>query len=53
MAEPLSASDLVADARVRVKNPRDPEEIVANRHVADAASRASPCVCYRCHTRWA
>jgi predicted RNase H-like HicB family nuclease len=36
------ASDLVADALAPVKNPRDPEEIVANRRVADAASLA-PC----------
>jgi hypothetical protein len=36
------ASDLVAGALAPVKNPRDPEEMVANRRVADAASLASP-----------
>lgn len=36
------ASDLVADTLVPVKYPRAPEEIVANRSVAGAASLASP-----------
>jgi hypothetical protein len=36
------ASDLVGDALAPVKNRRGPEEIVANRRVADAASLASP-----------
>jgi ABC-2 type transport system permease protein len=40
------ASDLVAGALAPVKNPRDPEEMVANRRVADAASLASPAVLY-------
>jgi ABC-2 type transport system permease protein len=40
------ASDLAADALAPVRNPRDPEEIVANRRVADAASLASPAVLY-------
>ena len=40
------ASDPAADALAPVKNPRDPEEIVANRRVAHAASLASPAVLY-------
>lgn len=32
--------------RAPVKNPRDPEEMVTNRRVADAASLASPAVLY-------
>ena len=40
------AADLVADAAVRVKDPRDPEQVVANRRVSDAASLASPVVLY-------
>jgi hypothetical protein len=40
------ASDLVADVLAPVKNPRDPEQMVANRRVAHAASLASPAVLY-------
>jgi len=40
------ASDLVADAVAPVRNPRDPEEQVANERAADAASLASPAVLY-------
>jgi len=40
------AADLVADAVRPVKNPRDPEELVANQRAADAASLASPAVLY-------
>jgi len=40
------ASDLVADAVAPVHNPRDPEELVANHRVAEAASLASPAVLY-------
>jgi len=40
------AADLAADALAPVKNARDPEEIVANRRVADATSLASPAVLY-------
>jgi ABC-2 type transport system permease protein len=40
------ASDLVADAVKPVNNPRDPEELVANQRVADAASLASPVILY-------
>ncbi len=40
------ASDLVADAVSPINNPRDTEEVVANRRVADAASLASPAVLY-------
>ena len=40
------ASDLVVAARASAKHPRDPEEILANRRVADAASLASPAVLY-------
>jgi hypothetical protein len=40
------ASDLVVAARASTKHPRDPEEILANRRVADAASLASPAVLY-------
>jgi len=36
------ASDLVVDVLKPVENPRAPEEIVANRRAADAASLASP-----------
>jgi ABC-2 type transport system permease protein len=39
-------SDLVADGISPITNDRDPEEIVANRRVADAASLASPAVLY-------
>ncbi|MEK7677879.1 MAG: hypothetical protein AAB676_18780 [Verrucomicrobiota bacterium] len=38
------ASDLVADALAPVKKSHDPEEIVASRRVADAASLAYPAV---------
>jgi len=40
------ASDLVAGAFAPVKNPRDPEEIVANHRLAGAISLASPAVLY-------
>ncbi len=40
------AADLVADAAARVNDPRDPEQVVANRRVSDAASLASPVVLY-------
>jgi ABC-2 type transport system permease protein len=40
------ASDLLAEALAPIRNERDPEEIVANRRVADAASLASPAVLY-------
>jgi ABC-2 type transport system permease protein len=40
------ASDLVADALAPVNNPRDPEELVANSRVANAASLISPAVLY-------
>ncbi len=40
------AADLVADAAARVKDPRDPEQVVANQRVSDAASLASPVVLY-------
>lgn len=39
-------ADLAADAAAPIRNPRDPEEIVANRRFADAASLASPAVLY-------
>lgn len=40
------ASDLVADALSPVRNPRDPEEVVANQRVSDSVSLASPAVLY-------
>jgi ABC-2 type transport system permease protein len=40
------ASRLLADAVSPIKNPDDPEEVVANQRVADAASLASPAVLY-------
>jgi len=40
------ASDPAADALAPVKNPRDPEQMVANRRVAAAASLASPVELY-------
>jgi ABC-2 type transport system permease protein len=40
------ASALLADAVSPVKNADDPEEVVANQRVADAASLASPAVLY-------
>jgi ABC-2 type transport system permease protein len=40
------ASDLIADAISPVRNPRDPEEIVANQRVARAVSLASPAMLY-------
>jgi len=40
------ASDLLADALKPVKNADDPEEVVANHHVANAVSLASPAVLY-------
>jgi ABC-2 type transport system permease protein len=40
------AADLVADAAVRVNDPHDPEQVVANRRVSDAASLVSPVVLY-------
>jgi ABC-2 type transport system permease protein len=40
------ASDLVADAVSPVRNPRDPEQVVANQRAANAASLASPAVLY-------
>jgi len=40
------ASELLADAVSPVRNARDPEEMVANQRVADAASLASPAVLY-------
>jgi ABC-2 type transport system permease protein len=40
------AADLAADAVAPVRNPRDAEEVVANRRVADAASLVSPAVLY-------
>ncbi|MGC8989169.1 MAG: ABC transporter permease [Verrucomicrobiia bacterium] len=40
------ASDLVADALSPVRNPRDPEEVVVNQRVSDAASLVSPAVLY-------
>ncbi|HRZ58556.1 MAG TPA: ABC transporter permease, partial [Candidatus Paceibacterota bacterium] len=39
-------ADLAADALRPIRNPRDPEEIVANRRFADASSLASPAVLY-------
>lgn len=40
------ASDLVADAISPVRNPRDPEEVVANQRVSDSVSLVSPAVLY-------
>jgi len=40
------ASDLVANAVSPVDNPRDPEQILQNRRVADRASLASPVILY-------
>ena len=40
------ASDLVVEALAPVKNPRDPEEIVGNRHVTDDAAPGSADVLY-------
>jgi ABC-2 type transport system permease protein len=40
------ASDLVAGALAPIKNPQDPEELVAYRRVSDAASLVSPAVLY-------
>jgi len=40
------ASDLVADVLSPVRNPRDPEEVVANQRVSDAVSLVSPVVLY-------
>jgi len=40
------ASDLVADVLSPVRNPRDPEEVVANQRVSDAVSLVSPAVLY-------
>ena len=40
------AADLVADAAARVKDRRDPEQVVANQRVSDAVSLASPVVLY-------
>jgi ABC-2 type transport system permease protein len=40
------AADLVADAAARVKDPHDPEQVVANQRISDAASLASPVVLY-------
>jgi ABC-2 type transport system permease protein len=40
------AADLVADAAARVNDPRDPEQVVANQRVSDAASLVSPVVLY-------
>lgn len=39
-------ADLAADAVRPVRNPRDPEKIVANRRFADTSSLASPAVLY-------
>lgn len=39
-------ADLAADAVRPVRNPRDPEKIVANRRFADASSLVSPSVLY-------
>ncbi|MCX7887198.1 MAG: ABC transporter permease [Verrucomicrobiae bacterium] len=39
-------SDLVADGLAPIRNPRDPEEIVANQRVSEAASLVSPAVLY-------
>ena len=40
------AADLFADAVARVNDPNDPEQVVANKRVSDAASLASPVVLY-------
>jgi len=40
------AADLFADAVARVNDPHDPEQVVANRRLSDAASLASPVVLY-------
>lgn len=40
------AADLIADSVARVNNPRDPDQVVANKRVSDAASLASPVVLY-------
>jgi len=40
------ASSLIADAVSPVRNPRDPEELVANRNVSDAVNLISPTVLY-------
>jgi len=40
------ASDLLANALSPVDNPRDPEQVMANKRVADAASLVSPVVLY-------
>src|SRR5207244_13082573 len=36
------ASDLIGDALSPITHPRDPEEVVANRRIADAATLAHP-----------